>query len=490
MQVPVVPSVLPRRVSRLIHSLPARVGACLAVLCLLGAPAHAQEAAGSGAGSGASVEEVIAEATPDATTEAESTSLVALGTDTMETHTLAISAQIEGWLTEAAPWALASVLGIAMWRVAAFFLTLLLFFAGRRALMNVVMRLVAQLTRRTHNAYDDAFFDALKPPLGAFVQTLGVYLALLWLPLSDSVHGMVDSVYRVAVIAIVGWGLLRCVDVVTAMMSAMAAKTESKVDDNLVPLISRMMRLILVAMVVVIVLQEVGLNVAGLVTGLGVGGLALALAAQDTIANWFGAIMIYTDRPFEQGDWIKTPDLEGVVEDIGLRSTRIRTFDKSVVSVPNRALADAAVDNYSRMPKRRVTFKLGVTYSTTPSMMRETLERIRDILRADPSVDQSFWLVNFTEFDDSALSILIYFYTETTDWQRHLAIRESVNLQIMDALEEIGVQAAFPSRSVYMETPDPGALDRYDAKSRALYEGRTKRTDLHKSYLAPSDADM
>jgi MscS family membrane protein len=238
---------------------------------------------------------------------------------------------------------------------------------------------------------------------------------------------------------------------------------------------------------VVFLIQELGFNVAGLLTGLGVGGLAFALAAKDTLANWFGALMIYTDRPFDVGDWIKTPDLEGTVEEIGLRSTRVRSFAKTVISVPNQSLVNAVVENFSRMPTRRVYFNLGVTYATTPAMMRESVARIEDILRSHPEIDQTFWLVKFTDFAASSLDIMIYYFTTTTDWARYLQIRGDINLTILERLGEIGVGVAFPSRSLYIERGDPKELERLDAEAREAFARRPKVEDRHSSTVAPAD---
>lgn len=200
--------------------------------------------------------------------------------------------------------------------------------------------------------------------------------------------------------------------------------------------------------------------------------------------------MIYTDRPFSVGHWIKTSQLEGVVEEIGFRSTRVRTFAQTVVSIPNRLLADEVIENFSKMPKRRISFKIGVTYDTTPAMLEESIERIRDILRDHPDVDQSFWLVKFTEFGDSALEIFLYYFTDTTDWERYLSIKQEINLRIMQRLQGIGVQFAFPSMSIYQSHVDTEELARLDAQARRLFAARTpEMIDLRESQVAPSEGN-
>ncbi|RME81425.1 MAG: mechanosensitive ion channel family protein, partial [Zetaproteobacteria bacterium] len=161
-------------------------------------------------------------------------------------------------------------------------------------------------------------------------------------------------------------------------------------------------------------------------------------------------IMILVDRPFHVGDWIKTAAFEGIVEEIGLRSTRVRTFEKTLVVVPNAELANMVVDNISARPRRRVKMRIGLTYDTKPDQMRAVLAGIERILREHPGVDDAFFLVKFDRFDDSALSIFLYYFTVSTDWAEHLKVREEVNLAIMDLVDEMGLAFAFPTRTVHL----------------------------------------
>jgi MscS family membrane protein len=160
--------------------------------------------------------------------------------------------------------------------------------------------------------------------------------------------------------------------------------------------------------------------------------------------------MIIFDRPFQVGDWVKAGDLEGIVEEVGFRSTKVRTFAKTLISVPNNIIANMALDNFSRMPKRRIHLTVGVTYDTTPALMREAVAQIRTLLRSHPAIDQEFFLVNFTDFGASSLNIMVYCFTRTTVWGEYLDAREDVCLKIMDILEELGLEIAFPSTTVYL----------------------------------------
>ncbi len=394
---------------------------------------------------------------------------------------------IDRTLTEAVPWLGFTVGGNALWRYLFASITLIAIVLLRRWLMRLAIRGLRQITSRTKTTLDDQLVDALNPPLGYFLGFVGLFVASQWLSLGDRFAGVILVILRLGGIGCASWALLRSTHFLTSLLGSLAKRTESELDDHLVPLIGRIARMVIVLVMIVLVIQELGFNVTGLITGLGVGGLAFALAAKDTLANWFGALMIYTDRPFDVGDWVKTPSLEGVIEEIGLRSTRVRTFAKTVITVPNSHLANEVVENFSRMPIRRVYFNLGVTYGTTPAMMRESVARIQDILRFHEEIDQTFWLVKFTDFGDSALKIMLYYFTTTTDWARYLQIRGDINLLIMDALEELGVGIAFPSQSVYLETVDKEEVRRLDTQARTLYGRREQIPEQHVATTAPAD---
>ena len=192
-----------------------------------------------------------------------------------------------------------------------------------------------------------------------------------------------------------------------------------------------------------------------------------ALAAQDAVGNFIGTLSIFTDRPFKVGDWIIVGDkVDGNVEQIGFRSTKVRTWPKTLMSIPNQVLATEIVDNWSRMPKRRVKMTVGVTYSTTADQMEELLRRIRQLLKDDEGVDSDFFLVRFTDFGSSSLDIFLYYFTRSIKWDQHLAVRERVNLNIMRTIREMGLSIAFPTRSIYVESMPPG-LSMGTSKSRS-----------------------
>ena len=211
------------------------------------------------------------------------------------------------------------------------------------------------------------------------------------------------------------------------------------------------MKVFIISLGSVAVLQNFGINVSAFIASLGLGGLAFALAAKDTAANLFGGFAILTDNIFKIGDWIKIGDVEGIVEDIGMRTTKIRAFDKRLIVLPNATIANSAVDNFSRRDRRRISMKIGLTYSTTPQQMQNILKDIREMLFNHPQIHKDPLFVYFDEFDDSSLNLFIYIFTKTAIWEEYLKIKEDINLKIIDIIQKNNSNFAFPSQSIYFE---------------------------------------
>ncbi len=185
--------------------------------------------------------------------------------------------------------------------------------------------------------------------------------------------------------------------------------------------------------------------------GLGIGGLAFALAAQDTIANIFGSVVVALDQPFKIGEFVQIGASSGTVEDIGLRSTKLRTPARTLIVIPNKTVAGDAITNFSRMPQRRVEQKIGLTYGTSPEQMEGILEDIRRILREDPDVHQETIVVSFADYAESALDIQIIYFAANPDWTKHMGLRERINLKIMRAVAARGLSFAFPTQTLHVD---------------------------------------
>jgi MscS family membrane protein len=348
-------------------------------------------------------------------------------------------------------------LGISLNRFAGAFLVLIAALIMKKVFAHLFVKVIFPLATRTKSRYDDLFLQSIRKPAELLLVIIGLFVALQILQLPTEPADLRRGAYGLLkglVTFDIAWTLFNLVSLLEAFLSGWVSKTESTLDDHLLPFIRKSVRAFIIFLALIMTIQNLGYSISGLLASLGIGGLAVALAAKDTLSNIFGSIMIILDRPFHIGDWIKAGDMEGTIEEIGFRSTKIRTFAKTLITVPNNIIANLSVDNISRMPKRRIKMTVGVTYETSPERMRLAVEGIRKLLREHPAIDQDFFLVNFTEFSASSLDILVYCFTRTTVWGEYLDARQDVCLQIMDLLEAHGMEIAFPSHSIYLRAAD------------------------------------
>jgi MscS family membrane protein len=243
----------------------------------------------------------------------------------------------------------------------------------------------------------------------------------------------------------------RLVGFLSYLLSRAAARTESTLDDQLVPLVRRVLKLLVVGLGLLYILDSFGYNITALVAGLSLGGLAVALAAQDALKNIFGSIMIFVDRPFQVGHWIIYDKVEGIVEEVGLRSTRVRTFYNSLVYVPNAKLADNVIDNMGLRHYRRLRTELGVQYDTPPQLLDAFTQGIIRLIEAHPHTLKERYEVKFLDFKDFSLNILVLVFFEVPTFSAELKARHELLLAILELAAELGVSFAFPTQTVHVE---------------------------------------
>ncbi len=353
------------------------------------------------------------------------------------------------------------ILDIELWRYAAALTILVVGFGLKRFLELVVVRRLLKFFSKTTFKYDDLVITALGKPVSAFVIVGCIYLATqiiaTGLNLDTVWQELIIKSYLLGAGLVLLWAAYRLVDVFATWIDDLAAGQDATVRGQFVPLIKQSLRIFTLIIGTLTILASLDVDVIALLGGLGIGGIAIALAAQDAVGNFIGTISIFADRPFKVGDWIIVGDkVDGNVEQIGFRSTKVRTWPKTLMSIPNKVLATEIVDNWSQMPKRRVKMTVGVTYSTTAEQMEELLERIRRLLADDPGVHPDQIMVRFTDFGASSLDVFLYYFTNSIKWDEHLAVRERVNLKIMRAIRELGLSIAFPTRSIHLESLPPG----------------------------------
>jgi MscS family membrane protein len=350
-------------------------------------------------------------------------------------------------------------LDIEVWVYLAAFGAIFISFVLKKIIGAVLNRFV-QASEKTKFRFDDVFFIALVRPAEWAVMVLGLFVALSILPIPDApidIRRFVTAAISGATVALVVWFAVRLIDGLADIWMTKASATESKLDDQLVPIVRRSTKVFLVIIGVVLVLQNLGYSVGSLLAGLGIGGVAIAMASKDTVANLFGSLVIFLDKPFQIGDWIETGDIEGTVEEVGLRTTRVRTFANSLITVPNLLFTTQAINNWSRMKKRRIKMSIGVTYSSSPDKIDGLVNRLREIIEEDNNIRNDFYLVNFDNFGPSSLDIFIYCFTVTTNWAEFLQAKQELLLKMMEAVNALGLSFAFPTQSVHVESLPTGA---------------------------------
>jgi MscS family membrane protein len=322
----------------------------------------------------------------------------------------------------------------------------------RKLIEKIIILFLKRIAKKTKTELDDMLIGIIEKPLQILVVVLGFYIATIVLELPENVHLFLMNLYKGWFLFLLFWSLYRGANVVTKLVEKAINKTRSKLDDMFVSFINKGIKVLIVTIGAITIIESTGVKIGALITGLGLGGLAFALAFKDTASNLFGSITIMADRPFSLGDWIQTTHGEGVVEDIGFRTTKVRTFSKALLTIPNSSMSNSAITNWSRMTKRRIKYKIGLTYSSSSEKLQKCINELREMLENHPDIHKDQIFVYFNDFGDSSLEIFMYFFTITTNWQEYLAAREDVNFKIMKIVESLGLSFAFPTQSIHIES--------------------------------------
>ena len=319
-----------------------------------------------------------------------------------------------------------------------------------------ILRLTSYLKNRYQYDFIDSFVKAFNHPIQTFLWILAFYSFIVLSPLNPfSQHPAFDKILRSSLIICLIWGVYNLCDAGHGLIMQLLKRSSLHIDETLAEMISALAHMICVMFGIVLVANEWNYDITAFVASLGIGAMAIAFAAKDSLANIFGSLVIITERPFVIGDWISANNVEGIVESITFRSTCIRTFYQELVYVPNNLLSNTPIINYTQRQKYRIQFMLGLTYSTTREQMQEVCQQIRSLCERLDEIYNDGIDVNFFEFGDSSLNIRIVCYAKAPNNSVYLRAREKFNLEVMKILEENGVSCAFPSRSIYFETPIP-----------------------------------
>lgn len=342
------------------------------------------------------------------------------------------------------------IFGIPAWQYIASLIYIFLAFIAAKIIDGVVGSFLKKWAARTKTNLDDILLQLIKGPIKivAFVILLHIGLRFFHWP------EWFNKLFSKSLLIIVAFSLtyvsLRAVDIIIGYWKRRSAAAEDKVfDDQLLPIVRNSLKVFICVVAVLLTSQHLGLNITSLIASLSIGGLAIGLAAQDTLANLFGAVAVFADKPFRVGDRIRVDGVEGNVEAIGMRSTRVRTPDGHLVSIPNKAVGNATITNITRRPSIRTVMNIGITYDTPVEKVKRALALLDEIYRADPMTKDL--IITFNKFADSALNIEVVHFWDSTDARAQLKSLQALNLRVKETFDREGIDFAFPTQTVHIK---------------------------------------
>lgn len=307
--------------------------------------------------------------------------------------------------------------------------------------------LLVKLTGKTETRIDDIILDLIEEPIVFAFTAAGVWYGLQTLTLSDRAREWIGNGFQFLIVLAITWLVARLLkSIFSYYLVPLAEATENDLDDQVLPIVQKGTNLTIWSIGIIVALNNAGYDVGAVLAGLGIGGLALAMAAKDTVSNIFGGVTIFVDRPFKLGDRVKVSGFDGTIEEIGIRSTRMRTLAGTLVTIPNSVFSDSSVENVSEEPSRKISLNLGLTYDTTPEAMKNAISILREIVAANDKLEKKT-VVSFNAFGDFAMNILlIYYIRKSADI---MEAQTEVNLEILDRFNTGGLEFAFPTQTLY-----------------------------------------
>jgi MscS family membrane protein len=345
------------------------------------------------------------------------------------------------------------IFGLYAWQYIAVLLIVILTYLIFRLLNWSITFLVTKiLFRFGYKELAQKFVNPVVRPIGLLIAFMLAETSTPFLQLPVKITAFISVTVELLIPLFATIAVYNAMDIVGLYMKKMADKTETSYDDQIVPIVRKILKTFVVIIGGIIVLQNLNVNIGLLLGGLSVGGLALALAAQDTIKNFFGSLMIFMDKPFQAGHWITASDgIDGTVEQVGFRSTRIRTFANSVITVPNGKLSDASIDNHGLRAYRRFKTNIAVTYNTPPDVLDLFIKGLREIVKEHPNTRKDSFHIYMNDMGSHSLNILFYIFFITPSWGEELQYRHEVILSIIRLAHELGINFAFPTQTLHME---------------------------------------
>ncbi len=316
-----------------------------------------------------------------------------------------------------------------------------------KALYWIFGNIVKQFTKKTKTRLDDIIIDMIEEPIVFIVTIAGVWYGINRLELPETAERWLGNIIQFLIFLTIAWLITRLLDsFYKEYVVPLVSKTETDLDDQLLPILQKGTKLTVWSIGIIVALNNAGYDVGALIAGLGIGGLALAMAARDTVSNVFGGLTIFADRPFKLHDRIQIAGFDGFIRDIGVRSTRLETLEGRLVTIPNSKFSDTPVENVSLEPSRKVVSNLGLTYDTTPEKMKRAMEILEDIVAQNESTEDKV-LVSFNAFGDSAMNIVFIYYIKSG--ADILGTQTDINMEILSRFTAEELEFAFPTQTLY-----------------------------------------
>ena len=308
-------------------------------------------------------------------------------------------------------------------------------------------KVVKKLTEKTKTKIDDIIIDMIEEPIVLALTIFGLWYGLHRLNFTPEWYDWMGKVYHILLTINVTWLIARMLDAIIAeYIVPMTEKTESDLDDQIIPIVQKGLRSAIWILGIIVALNNAGYDVGALIAGLGIGGLALAMAAKDSVSNIFGGIMIFTDKPFKVGDRIKINGFDGTITEVGIRTSRMRTLEGRLVTIPNSQFTGDMVENVTEEPTRKVKLNLGLTYNMTAEQMEKAIAVLKEIAKSNNEVNNDY-VAAFNSFGDFSLGILFIYYIKSGE--DNLAVQTAINLEILKQFSANGLDMAFPTQTIY-----------------------------------------
>ena len=318
---------------------------------------------------------------------------------------------------------------------------------GAKIIYWILSKIARKFTIKTKSKLDDILLDMLEEPIAYLIGITGIWKSIYYIEISENFGNLLDKVYYLVVIGFVAWALARTMDaLIQIYLVPIVEKSKSELDDQLLPILRKTLKASIWTICIIIGLDNAGYDVGAVIAGLGIGGLAFALAAQDSVKNLFGGITIFTDKPFQIKDRIKISGFDGSVEEIGIRSTRIRTLDGRRVTIPNSKFSESAIENVTSEPNRKVVLNLGLTYETDQVGIKKGIKILDEIVSSHASTEENV-ITGFNAFNDSSLNLILVYYIKPGE--DILATQTTINLQILEQFTINKLEFAFPTQTLY-----------------------------------------